>query len=172
MHAGSPPPSAPPPAIPPACTPGPTTNSSQVCLVPSRHLGPAVCVVDRGQEVPELWLPSWDDGPVAVPEECLRAGWVHQHLRRRPGDRVRLCRRRQAPQPVLSSVASPHHWQHKDSASSKPTPASLTSLPHRLGKHLLVAGHLLLAPWTLACCLLGRSQPTPSDPAGICRRQW
>ena len=134
---------------------------SLVCLLPSRHLAPAVCVVDRGQEVPQLRLPGRDDGPVAVPEERLRAGRVHQHLRRRPGDRVGLCRCRQAPQPVLSSAASPRHCQQKDSASPKGTPASLTPLPHRLGKHRSVAGLLPPAPWDSS---LLSPRKVPADP--------
>lgn len=132
-----------------------------VCLVPSRHLCAAVCVVDCGQEVPQLRFPGRDDRPVAVPGERVRPGRVHQHLRGRQGDRVGLRRRRQTPQPVLSSATLPHRCQQKDSASPKGTQASQTP----------PSACCCWPPGAPACRLLWRSEPTPSDHTGICKQK-
>lgn len=87
-----------------------------------------ISVVDCGQEIPQLRLPGRDDRPVAVPQERLCPGRVHQHLCRWLRDRAGLCWRCQAPQPILSTATlatSPRHCCRtqllpKDSSSQTP----------------------------------------------------
>lgn len=85
-----------------------TNTFSVICFMPSLHLCPTISVVDCVQEIPQLQFPSWDDRPVAVSQERLCPGWIHQHLCSRLGDWAGLRRCRQAPQPILSTAALLH----------------------------------------------------------------
>lgn len=62
--------------------------------------------LDCCKEIPQLWVPNGDDGPLAVPEECICQGWIHQHLCSRQRNRASLCRCRQAAQQVLTDPCS------------------------------------------------------------------
>lgn len=62
-----------------------------------------VFALDCCKEIPQLRVPGGDDGAVAVPEERLCQGWVHQHLCSRQRNRASLCRRGQEAQQVLTA---------------------------------------------------------------------
>lgn len=59
--------------------------------------------LDCCKEIPQLRVPGGDDGAVAVPEERVRQGWVHQHLCSRQRNRASLRRRGQEAQQVLTA---------------------------------------------------------------------
>lgn len=119
---------------------GSTTNTfSVICVMPSHHLCPTVSAVDCSQEIPQLWFSSWDDRPVAVPQERLCPGWIHQHLCSWQWDWVGLRGRRQAPPPILSMVILPHHCWRKTQLLWRTLPPSQTPLPP-----LCLSDHILL----------------------------
>lgn len=59
--------------------------------------------LDCCKEIPQLRVPGGDDGAVAVPEERLHQGRVHQHLCSRQRNRASLRRRGQEAQQVLTA---------------------------------------------------------------------
>lgn len=61
-------------------------------------------VLDCYKEIPQLWLPDRDDGAVAIPEERVCQGWIHQHLCSRQRNWASLRRRGQAAQQVLTAL--------------------------------------------------------------------
>ena len=128
----------------------------------------AISIADCGQEIPQLRFPGWDDGSVAVPQERLRPGRVHQHLRGRQRDRAGLCGRGQAPQPILNLAVSPHRCCRR----TPPSPQGLwlhTLLFHATsGNFCLYQATSLWHPWNPpACWLWPKSAPSPSGQAGI-----
>lgn len=144
---------------------GHTTNSfSVICFTPSRHLCPTISVTDCGQEIPQLRYPSWDVGPEAVPQERLRQRRVHQHLCSRLGDWAGLRRRRQAPQPILSTGHLAPSLQQKDSAS--PKGLQLPRLPFRIASGKLFffffkSGRILLVSSELQPAVFCEGQRQP-----------
>lgn len=91
-----------------------TRKSKKLSKKESGDISPSRCFfspffifgLDCCKEIPQLWIPDRDDGAVAVPEERICQGWIHQHLCGRQRNWASLRRRGQAPQQVLTDLSS------------------------------------------------------------------
>lgn len=92
-----------------------------------------VFALDCCKEIPQLRVPGGDGGAVAVPEERVQQGWVHQHLCSRQRNRASLCRCGQEAQQVLTA---PSHGSVSPFTDSAPCCLKMYFIVMLSGWHL------------------------------------